>query len=127
MRFRFFTGALAFVCAFGFALTAHADADRAKGERVYTSKCKVCHDLKAGAKKLGPSFAGLFGRKAGSVADFKYSDAMAKSGIVWDEKTIDEYLRKPKDFIPGNKMVFDGLPKQDDRENLLAYLKEATK
>jgi cytochrome c len=107
--------------------SAFADGDPAKGQRVYTSKCKVCHELKAGVKKVGPSFHGLFGRKSGTVADFKYSDAMAKAGVVWDEKTVEEYMMKPKAFIPGNKMVFDGLPKEEDRKDLIAYLKEATK
>ena len=127
MRFRLLVPVLACAVAVSLSTPAFADGDAEKGQRVYTSKCKVCHELKAGAKKIGPSFHGLFGRKAGTVADFKYSDAMAKAGVVWDEKTVAEYMKKPKDFIPGNKMVFDGLPKEDDRENLIKYLKEATK
>lgn len=127
MRFHLLASAFAGLVAVSLSASAFADGDAEKGQRVYTGKCKVCHELKAGAKKIGPSFHGLFGRKAGTVADFKYSDAMAKSGIVWDEKTVAEYMKKPKDFIPGNKMVFDGLPKEEDRENLIKFLKEATK
>jgi cytochrome c len=100
--------------------------DAAKGEKVY-KKCKACHALEAGKKKVGPSLAGIFGRTAGSVEGFKYSKAMAGSGIVWDDKTMDEFLTKPKKVVPKNKMAFAGLKKEADRANLIAYLKEATK
>ena len=102
-----------------------AEGDPAKGEKVFR-KCKACHALEAGKNKVGPSLAGIFGRTAGSVEGFKYSDAMKESGVVWDDATIDEYMVKPKDFIPGNKMTFAGLKKEKDRVNLIAYLKEAT-
>ena len=78
-----------------------------------------------GKDKKGPTLTGVLGRKAGSVAGFKYSEAMAASGVVWDEATIAEYVASPKEFIPGNKMAFAGLKKEDEIENLLAYIKEA--
>ena len=113
---------LALMLATGPAL---AEGDAAAGKKVF-NKCKTCHALEAGKKKLGPSLHGVFGRKAGMVEGFKYSQAMKDSGIVWDAATIDAYLLKPKEYIPGNKMVFAGLKKDKDRENLVAYLKEAT-
>ncbi len=100
--------------------------DAAKGEKVY-KKCKACHALEAGKKKVGPSLAGIFGRKAGTVEGFKYSKAMVDSGIVWDAETISAYMADPKGYIPKNRMAFPGLKKEADRANLIAYLKEASK
>ena len=126
MRFSNVTLMLA-VFAAAFAITTEADAaDMTRGEKLY-KKCKACHFLDKEKNKVGPHLVGIFGRKAGAVDGFKYSKAMASSGIVWDEKTIDEYLLKPKSFIPGNKMAFAGFKKQEDRDDLIAYLKENAK
>jgi cytochrome c len=107
------------------ASPALAEGDAAAGEKVY-KKCKTCHSLEAGKNKLGPNLAGIFGRQAGSVEGFKYSAAMASSGIVWDEATLDAFLAKPKDVVPKTKMAFAGLKKEVQRQDLIAYLKEAT-
>lgn len=106
------------------ASPALAEGDAAAGEKVY-KKCKTCHSLEAGKNKLGPNLAGIFGRQAGSVEGFKYSAAMASSGIVWDEATLDAFLAKPKDVVPKTKMAFAGLKKEEQRQDLIAYLKEA--
>lgn len=106
----------------GVAGPASADGDAAKGEKVF-AKCKACHEIASDKNKVGPTLQGVFGRRAGAVAGFKYSDAMAGSGVVWDEATIAEYVAKPKDFIPGNKMAFIGLKKAEEIENLVAYIK----
>ncbi len=104
---------------------ALAEGDAAKGEKIY-KKCKACHSLEAGKKKVGPSLAGLFGRTAGTVEGFKYSAAMKDSGIVWDEETLDGFLTKPKDVVPKTRMAFPGFKKEQDRMDVIAYLKEAT-
>ena len=105
---------------------ASAAGDVKKGKRIF-NKCKACHSLAAGKKRIGPSLHGVFGKTSGMVPKFRYSSAMKKAKIVWSEKTLDAYLTKPKKFVPGTKMAFRGLKKQQDRDNLIAYLKEATK
>lgn len=102
-----------------------AEGDAAAGKKVY-NKCKACHALEAGKKKIGPSLHGIFGRTAGSVEGYKYSSAMKDSGVVWTEENIAAYMEKPKEFIAGNKMAFPGLKKEQQRADLIAYLKEAT-
>ena len=97
--------------------------DAAAGETIFTQKCKVCHQIGEGAKNfVGPELNGLIGRKTGSVPNYNYSDANKESGLTWDEATLKEYLANPKAKIPGTKMIFAGLPKEEDRDNLVAYL-----
>ncbi len=109
------------------ALTSPAwAADAARGEQVYR-KCVSCHTLEAnGRNRVGPRLHGLFGRVAGSVADFRYSDALKASGIIWTDQTLDAYLKDSEGFVPGTKM-YGGLSLDEDREDLIAYLKAATK
>jgi cytochrome c len=97
--------------------------DAANGEEVF-KKCKACHTLEAGKNKIGPSLAGIVGAKAGSVEGYKYSKAMAGSDVVWDEANLDAYLTKPKDFMKGTKMAFAGLKKEEDRADVIEYLKQ---
>ena len=103
---------------------AHAEGDAAEGEKVF-KKCKACHVIDSEKNRLGPHLVGIMGREAGSVDGFKYSSAMQESGITWDETTMDEYLADPKGYVPKNKMAFPGLKKEEDRANVIAYLKEA--
>ncbi len=118
------------VAGFAAALTlaaplALAEGDAAAGEKVF-KKCKACHVIDKEKNRLGPHLVGIIGRESGSVDGFKYSKAMQEADITWDETTIAEYLADPKGYVPKNKMAFPGLKKEDDRANVIAYLKEAT-
>lgn len=115
--------AMALILAAGGAL---ADGDPAKGEKVFR-KCKACHMVGPKAKnRVGPVLNGVVGAAPASHEGYKYSSAMEKfkeSGAVWDEETLDKYLTKPRDVVPRTKMSFPGLRKEEDRENVIAYLK----
>ena len=106
------------------AATALADGDPAKGKQIF-NKCMVCHSIEQGVNKIGPSLHGVFGRKAGTLAGYNYTDAMKNSGFTWDEATLDKYLTNPRKVVPGTRMVFVGLPKEQDRLDVIAYLKQA--
>jgi cytochrome c len=101
------------------------EGDPAAGEKVF-NKCKACHRIGPDAKNLvGPMLTGIVGREIASAEGFTYSDAMLEKkaeGFVWSEETLAEYLENPKGYIPGNKMVFPGLKKPEDRANVIAYL-----
>ena len=116
--------------ALGFALSttpALASGDVAAGEKVF-KKCKACHVVDAEKHKTGPHLVNLMGRTAGSADGFKkYSDAMKSSGIVWNEETLDAYLENPKAYVKGTRMAFAGLRKEEDRANVIAYLKSYSK
>jgi cytochrome c len=97
---------IALVLAAGSAL---AEGNEARGERLFNQQCKACHTLNKGGQNIvGPNLNGLFGRKAGS-ADYQYSDSMKNAGIVWDDKTLDDYLKDPKAKVPETKMTYIGL------------------
>ena len=117
---------LAFGLALALGSTSATAADLKAGKKIF-KKCKACHSLKAGKKKVGPSLNDVLGKKAAQVKGFKYSKAMKKADITWDDATLDAYLTKPKKFLKGTKMAFVGLKKKKDRDNVVAYIKANTK
>lgn len=101
-----------------------AAADPAAGERVFR-KCLACHAVGEDAQhKVGPILNGLIGRPAGSYPGYSYTDANKNSKFVWDEATLAKYLKNPKAAIPGTKMEFAGLPRPNEIEDVIAYLKQ---
>lgn len=97
-----------------------ASADAGAGEKVF-GKCKSCHKID-GSDATGPHLNGVVGRAVAASGGFAYSDAMAAHGGAWDPATLDAFLANPKGVVPGTKMSFAGLPKVQDRANLIAYL-----
>lgn len=99
--------------------------DAEAGKKVF-NQCRACHVVDKETNRVGPHLVGLIGRKSGSVEGFKYSEALQNAGVTWDEENLSKYLKDPKGFIPGNKMAFAGVRKDDDLNNLIAYLKAET-
>jgi cytochrome c len=103
-----------------------SSGDPEAGEVIF-KQCAACHSLDPDTNKQGPTLAGIFGRRAGTVEDFNYSDANKNSGIVWNENILRKYLAAPQAVVPGTKMTFIGLKDPQQVEDVIAYLKEATK
>ena len=109
--------------AVGYAVASanYAEAgDAVRGEHAYI-KCMVCH-AKGMTNGIGPGLLGIIGRHAGSAPGFRYSPAMTNSNIVWDEKSLDAYIAAPQKALPGTTMPFAGIPSQEERSDLIAYL-----
>lgn len=124
--FRTFGAACVVALLAGHAVCADAAGNAQRGKELFL-QCSACHSLIAGKNGIGPSLHGLFGRKAGSVPGYDYSAAMKKSNVVWNEETLDAYLTNPHKYIPGDKMPFMGLANPQQRQDVIAYLEEATK
>ncbi len=98
-------------------------ADAAEGKKVFTRQCTACHiDTAEGPRRLGPSLFSLVGRKTGSVEGFRYTEANKSAGWVWTPEKLNEYLKNPREVIPGTNMAFAGIRSEGDRANLIAYL-----
>lgn len=113
--------------AVAFSAGAYAEGDIEAGKKVF-KKCKACHNVDKEKNKVGPHLVGVIDRAAAMVEGYKYSKAMkakAEEGLMWTEENLDSYLLKPKDFVPKTKMAFPGLKKETDRQDVIAYMKEA--
>jgi cytochrome c len=143
MTFKLSTGLAAAAIALGLCSAASAlaapmpinvkdDAGKAmmgdpvKGAEIF-KRCMVCHSIKAGENRIGPSLHGVVGRPAGSVPKFSYSSANKKSGIIWTAQEIFTYLKNPQKLVPGTKMSFPGIPNPQERADVIAYLEENSK
>jgi cytochrome c len=105
---------------------ASAAGDASRGAQAFRA-CIACHSLEPGVHRTGPSLAGVWGRKAGSLAEFaRYSDALKRSGLVWDEHTLERWLRDPQATVPGNYMIFRGVDPERARADLIAFLRTAS-
>jgi len=98
-------------------------ADAAEGEKVFKRVCSACHNPTAeGPKKLGPPLFGVVGRHSGSIEGFRYSAGNKNANLTWTPEVLDKYLVDPKATVPGTTMAFAGLKKDDERQNVVAYL-----
>ena len=122
---RFFSSKCAGVGALALALICTGVGVRAEedGDRLFRNACGICHTLQPGQNRLGPSLAGIIGRKAGTVAAFDYSEANKNSNVVWDEAQLDQYLSNPQQFMSGTKMIYPGMKDAEQRKALIAYLR----
>ncbi len=107
------------------ASPALAAGDPAAGEQIFKHTCMLCHRIGPGATNfVGPELNGIDGRKTASAPGYDYSDANKNSGITWNEQTFKKYIENPQADIPGTKMLFPGLPKASDRDNIWAYISQ---
>lgn len=126
-------GLLTCLLASGFAAPASAadpvgDTEKLlKRGKIVFLRCRSCHTTNDGGRHLtGPNLNGLLGAKAGVKEGYAFSEALKSSGVVWNEETLDAWLASPGKFVAGNRMVFAGLPRENDRQALIAYLKQET-
>ncbi len=115
-----FIGPIAMILG-GFAL-AGVSADAARGQRLFI-QCAACHALQATPGTVGPPLGGILGRKSGATPGYSYSPALSAAVLQWDEATLNRWLERPTELVPGTKMIFAGIANPSDRAALIAYLK----
>jgi cytochrome c len=104
-----------------------ADGDASSGRQLFARACAACHSLKPDANMTGPSLAGVWDRKAGTLQSFaRYSPAMKSAQVTWGDKTLDTWIENPAAMIPGNRMTFPGIKDARERTDLLSFLKDRT-
>jgi cytochrome c len=122
MRKIFNAATLAVGAIVALGVVASAAQAAGEGEKDFKKYCSACHTTEPGKNKIGPSLHGVVGRKSGSIQNFQYSDAMKKSDLTWTDENLDKYLTNPKAFVPGNKMAFAGVKKEDERKEIIDFL-----
>ena len=108
------------------AVVARADGDATRGGARFQD-CAACHKLEAGANHVGPSLHDIFSRKAGELADFRYSPAIKRSGITWTPEPLDKFITDPQAVVPANRMPYAGMVNASDRADLIEYLSRASR
>ena len=108
--------------AFAMAGATTAMAANAEHGKVVFQQCAACHTDKSGA--IGPSLRGVFGRKCGTLDGFRYSEAMTRANLTWDEPNLHDYVSNPQAKVKGNRMPFGGIANAGDIDDLIAYLKD---
>jgi cytochrome c len=116
-------GLVVFMAGWSLAISAQAQA-RLDGKALFEKRCSGCHALDR--DKEGPRLGGVYGRNAGAVESFQYSEALKKSGIKWTEETLDKWLTDPDKLVRNNDMAFH-VEKPDERSEIIAYLKDSSK
>jgi cytochrome c len=101
---------------------AQAAGDAKAGKNVFR-KCAICHDIRPGKKKIGPSLHGVVGSKSATAKGYRFSPALKKANLTWDAATLSKYLENPRKMVKGTRMAFAGLRSKKDRDNVIAYLK----
>ena len=93
------------------------------GQQAFNNACRTCHMVREGDNRLGPNLYKIVGRKAGSLPDYPFSNAMKEADFVWDEDKLDHFIAKPDEVVPGNNMKpYGGLASSDDRKKIIAFL-----
>jgi cytochrome c len=105
------------------SLNSWAECDVEAGKKQF-NKCVACHSVEPGVQLMGPSMHGLMGREAGSMEGFPFSEAMASADFTWTEETLDAFLEKPMQYVPGTVMPFGGIRKAEQRQALICYIKQ---
>ncbi|KAI6181054.1 Cytochrome c type-1 [Aphelenchoides besseyi] len=100
------------------------EGDYEKGRKVFKRLCATCHNVSSTTTKTGPTLNGVLGQKSGAITGFDYSVANTNMNVTWTQKNLSEYLKDPKFFIPGTKMDFDGIEKEQERADVITYIAE---
>ena len=123
---RFFLAIMVLGVSTALSSALAAEGDPARGQRVFNA-CAPCHSLEPNRNMTGPSLAEVWNRRAGSVSSFpRYSSELKSSGVIWDDRTLDAWIADPQHLIPGNQMTFPGIKNEQQRADVLAFLREAT-
>jgi cytochrome c len=120
------TGLLATMALAAAGAAANAEGDAARGEKRF-EECIACHSVEPGSNGIGPTLHGVLGRKAGELADFRFSPALKRSAITWTAQTLDDFVADPQKIVPANRMPYAGMPDAADRADLIAYLQRVGK
>ncbi len=113
------------LCLAALPCRAQAQCPDGEGQLLFNNACRTCHSVKDGDNRLGPHLHGIVGRKSGALANYGYSDSMAKSDLVWDKATLDKFSANPEGVVRGNNMQpYGGMASAEDRAKIIAYLEK---